>query len=199
MLAFLVTATLIELTPGPNMSWLALLGAAHGRLAALAAVAGIALGLAIAGAAAAFGMAVLLDTVPAALMALRYAGTLYLVYLALDTWLSADGAEAQNGGSRWSYFLQGLISNVINPKAYLFYAAVLPRFLSPGAGLIDEIAVLTLAYVAVATVIHSGIALASGSLSGVLARAASAASIRRFFAIAILATAVWLFLSTAKA
>ena len=49
VLEFLAASLLIELTPGPNMAWLALLGASRGRLAALAAVAGVALGLSVAG------------------------------------------------------------------------------------------------------------------------------------------------------
>ena len=47
VLEFLAASLLIELTPGPNMAWLALLGASRGRLAALAAVAGVALGLSV--------------------------------------------------------------------------------------------------------------------------------------------------------
>ena len=56
MLAFLLASLLIELTPGPNMTWLAALGASRGRAAALAAVGGVALGLAFAGAVAGFGL-----------------------------------------------------------------------------------------------------------------------------------------------
>ncbi len=53
---FLLAVALIELTPGPNMGWLALVSVARGRLAGFAAVAGVTLGLAIWMVAAAFGL-----------------------------------------------------------------------------------------------------------------------------------------------
>ena len=53
--SFILASILIELTPGPNMTWLAVLGASRGRPTALAAVAGICIGLAIAGAVIGFG------------------------------------------------------------------------------------------------------------------------------------------------
>lgn len=58
--SFLLASILIELTPGPNMTWLAVLGAARGRKIALAAVAGICLGLAVAGIVAGVGLTAVL-------------------------------------------------------------------------------------------------------------------------------------------
>ena len=49
-------------------------------------------------------------------------------------------------------FRQGLISNILNPKAYLFYAAMLPQFVSGEFSLGAEVALLSAVYVAVATV-----------------------------------------------
>ena len=71
-LVFLAAALLIELTPGPNMAWLAVLGAARGRTAALAAVAGVALGPALLVPPPWF--TTLLGTLPGLFEALRWAG-----------------------------------------------------------------------------------------------------------------------------
>ncbi|HCO55035.1 MAG TPA: lysine transporter LysE, partial [Pelagibacterium sp.] len=49
LLAFFATAIAVELTPGPNMAYLAILGVDRGRVAGIFAVAGVALGLAIVG------------------------------------------------------------------------------------------------------------------------------------------------------
>ena len=76
-LSFLLTAILIELTPGPNMAWIALTGASVGKRAALAATAGIALGLAVVGMVAAFGLAELAQASPYLFALLRYACPLY--------------------------------------------------------------------------------------------------------------------------
>jgi threonine/homoserine/homoserine lactone efflux protein len=71
---FLITTMLIELTPGPNMAWLALTSATQGKRSGFAAVAGIATGLAILAVASAVGLAELAARSPFAFSLLRYAG-----------------------------------------------------------------------------------------------------------------------------
>ena len=196
MLGFLLTAIIIELTPGPNMTWLAVLGATRGRAAALFAVAGVALGLSLAGIVAGLGLTVLFDNYPSLTTGLRVAGTLYLFYLAYDAWTQASGNEAVSGRSNNAYFTQGFISNALNPKAYLFYVAILPQFLSVADQPIKELTILTMIYVAVATSIHFVIGFAAGSLSPWLAHSPQATLLRRVMAAAIAATGVWFFIST---
>ena len=60
LFAFLLTATVIEVTPGPNMAYLAALSLSQGRRAGIAAVAGIAIGLSVYGVAAALGLGALI-------------------------------------------------------------------------------------------------------------------------------------------
>jgi len=196
MIAFLVTALIVELTPGPNMTWLAVLGATRGRSAALVAVTGIALGLALAGLVAALGLTVVFDNFPSLMTGLRLAGTFYLFYLAYDAWTDAAQTEAITAKSNTAYFRQGFISNALNPKAYLFYAAILPQFLTINDHPHQEIAILTALYVGVATFIHAVIALLAGSISGWLATSPSATLLRRALALAIAAAAIWFFIST---
>ena len=196
MLSFLLASIVVELTPGPNMTWLAVLGAARGRSAALSAVVGVALGLALAGLVSALGLTVLFDNFPSLLVALRYAGTLYLFYLAYDAWTDAGSVEAVTIKPKLAYFTQGFISNALNPKAYLFYAAILPQFLSSPDQPLQQIAILTAIYVAIATTIHGAIGLLAGSVSGWLAHSPSATTVRRALAIAIALAACWFFIST---
>ena len=198
MWAFVVTAIIIELTPGPNMTWLAVLGATRGRGAALAAVAGIALGLALAGLVAGLGLTVLFDNFPSLLTALRIAGTLYLFYLAYDAWTDAVGEEKIADKPNSAYFSQGFVSNALNPKAYLFYAAILPQFLAIPDHPQLQIAMLTAIYVAIATTIHAGIGLTAGSIAGWLEHSPQAVLIRRALAVAIGLAAVWFFISTGR-
>jgi threonine/homoserine/homoserine lactone efflux protein len=196
MLEFIATAIIIELTPGPNMTWLAVLGATRGRLAAFAAVAGICVGLAFAGVVAGIGLSVLFTTFPVLLTILRWAGMLYLFYLAYDAWQESDTLQLDADQPASVYFVQGLVSNALNPKAYLFYAAILPHFFNPANAPMHDILILTSIYVGVATVIHGLIAFLSGSLAGWLSRSPLAKLFRRILAFAIALTAVWFFLST---
>jgi threonine/homoserine/homoserine lactone efflux protein len=197
LLEFLAAAILIELTPGPNMAWLALLGASRGRTAALAAVAGVSLGLSIAGAAAAFGVSALIGTTPWLFQALRWAGSLYLFYLAWDSWRDSTAPqETQFDEPLRRYFGQGLLSNMLNPKAYLVFAAVLPQFVNPAQPLFAQLITLSALYVGVATVIHAAIALLAGSFNRFFADRARARILGRVFALLLAAVAVWFFYAT---
>ncbi len=194
--SFLLASILIELTPGPNMTWLAVLGAARGRKIALGAVAGICLGLAIAGLVAGVGLTAVLTQWPMLFQALRWVGTLYLFYLAWEAWTNADAREKLTDSGVTKAFQQGLVSNILNPKAYLFYAAVLPQFISGKMSVVTEVSQLTIIYVAVATTIHAGIAVLSGSLADFLKTSPKAITIRKSLAILIAMAAVWFFYST---
>lgn len=194
--SFLLASILIELTPGPNMTWLAVLGASRGRAVALAAVAGICLGLAIAGIVAGVGLTAVLTQWPMLFQALRWIGTFYLFYLAWDAWRSSDGIDSNPQEGAALAFQQGLISNILNPKAYLFYAAMLPQFVSGTMPLTTEITTLTVVYVMIATVIHTAIALLSGSLAGFLKTSPRATKIRKSLSVLIALAAIWFFYST---
>lgn len=196
MLAFVLAALIIELTPGPNMTWLAITGTSRGRLTALAAVAGIALGLSLAGFVAALGLAAIIARTPWLFLALRWAGSLYLLYLAWDAWRDSVVTPSQGGNSTAKAFLQGLLSNCLNPKAYIFYAAILPQFIDPDQAISGQLFLLTAIYVAVATAVHTAIAVTSGSLTGWLDSTPRAVILRRCLAVATAAIAVWFFIAT---
>lgn len=191
--AFFLTALLMELTPGPNMAWLALLAATEGRRQGLAAVAGVASGLALTGLLAAAGLAALLSAQPAAYQVLRWAGVTYLLWIALQTWRGADAPEVQEaaGAGVWRQFRRGLITNLLNPKAAVMYVTVLPGFLPPDAGF-AQVSVLSFVFVAVATGVHGSLVLAAGAASGWLADGARVRHTRRIMAIALVAVALWL-------
>lgn len=195
--AFALTALLIELTPGPNMAWLALLAATEGRRLGFAAVAGVALGLSLIGLLAALGLSALLQSQPLAYQALRWAGVAYLLWIAWDTWRGASGDEhgAAQGASAFAQFRRGLITNLLNPKAAVFYVTVLPGFL-PAAPPFASVSLLSFTYVLVATLIHAAIVLAAGSAAQWLAQGDRVRLTRRLMALALVAIALWLFTRT---
>src|ERR1700741_833391 len=86
LIAFVLTSLIIEMTPGPNMAYLAVLGASRGRIAGFAAVLGVALGLALLGIVAGLGGGSFVLNNPAIYESLRWAGALYLCWLAFDSW-----------------------------------------------------------------------------------------------------------------
>src|SRR3954453_23746109 len=108
--AFVLTSLIIEMTPGPNMAYLAVLGASRGRIAGFSAVLGVALGLTLLGIAVGLGGGSLLLGNRLAYEGLRWAGALYLCWLAYDSW--KEGRQPLDttavSSSRLLHFRRGL-------------------------------------------------------------------------------------------
>ena len=153
--------------------------------------------MSIAGAAATFGVSALIGTTPWLFQVLRWAGSLYLFYLAWDSWRdSAAPQETQFDEPLRRYFGQGLLSNMLNPKAYLVFAAVLPQFVDPAQPLLTQLIKLSALYVGVATIIHAAIALLAGTFNRFFADRARARMLGRVFALLLAAIAIWFFYAT---
>jgi threonine/homoserine/homoserine lactone efflux protein len=206
LLSFALASFLIELTPGPNMTYLALVAASDGRRAGFATVAGVALGLAVIGLAAAFGVAELVQASTIAYEGLRWAGVLFLLYLAWDGWrqgadVAAAGNQPEHDGAG-RYFMRGLVTNILNPKAAVFYVAVLPTFLEVGIDAarppLPQTVTLTLVYVAVATLVHAAIVVLAGALEPLLADPRRETIARRVLSALLAAVALWFAWSTAR-
>jgi threonine/homoserine/homoserine lactone efflux protein len=203
LLAFALTALVIEITPGPNMTYLAALSLSRGMRTGIAAVAGIALGLMTYGVIAAFGLAAAIDHSPWLYGLLRWGGVAYLLWLAWDAWSGKEdaspgrtvGADARP----WPAFRRGLITNLLNPKAAMFYVAVLPEFVRADAGsVVRQTLMLSVIYVAIATLIHAAIVTLAGSLQSTIDVANNRNVVRGLFALALVAIAVWFAFTTGQ-
>ncbi|MEZ5778758.1 MAG: LysE family translocator [Paracoccaceae bacterium] len=191
--AFIIASTLIELTPGPNMAWLSIVAATEGRRPGYAAVAGVALGLAVVGIAAALGLAAAITASPLLYQLLRWGGVAYLLWLAWEGWRGAeqDGENEPLAAGLGRYFRRGLITNLLNPKAAVFYIAVLPAFVSPAAAITGQTLSLSLVYVAVATGIHAGIVTLAGFATAILTDPWRSMIVRRVLSVALAGVAIW--------
>jgi hypothetical protein len=90
MFQFILAALFVELTPGPNMAYLATLALARGRAAGLFAIIGVAFGLTVHAAVASFGAGQLLLLYPWLYEILRWIGVMYLLFLAWEGWLTKE-------------------------------------------------------------------------------------------------------------
>lgn len=193
---FFLAMALIELTPGPNMGYLAVVAASRGRLAGILSVLGVTVGLSVYLVLAVFGLTSgVLQSAPA-MAWLRWGGILYLLVLAADALRepAAPGIEAL--ASRGRLVLRGLIANLLNPKASLFYAVLLPGFVRPDLGPTwVQLLTLGLIHIAISVVVHLGIVL--GMARGVAAWPASRRRAMRWLsAFGLVAVAAWLAVST---
>lgn len=191
LIPFTLTCFIIELTPGPNMAYLAVVSASEGRKPGMATVAGIALGLAIVGAAASFGVAEFVARSDALYGVLRWAGVCFLLYLAYDAWRDGTAAAEPTGKTPAFYFRRGLFTNLLNPKAALFFVTVLPSFIVPDRPLLAQNLTLSTIYVGVATVVHMTIVLLASTLEPVLNSPSRERMVRRGLALLLAAVAIW--------
>jgi threonine/homoserine/homoserine lactone efflux protein len=192
---FLMAALISEITPGPNMGYLAILAASRGRRVGLAAVAGVALGLALNGLAAALGVAALVIASPGAFAILRWAGAIFLIYLAWDAWRTPV-ARIDSDTAMPSSFGRGLMTNLLNPKAALFYVAVLPRFIDPLQASLPQSLALTALHVLIATVVHAAIVIFAAQSRRLFADPAREQRVRRALALLLAGMAVWFLVET---
>lgn len=200
--AFALTSLVIEITPGPNMAYLAALSLSNGVRVGLTAVAGIALGLSVYGIAAALGLAALIDGTPLLYEALRWAGVIYLLWLAWDGWRSEAETSATATDDRIRpavAFRRGLVTNLLNPKAAVFYIAILPDFVRINLGAVRmQTLVLSAIYVGVATIVHLSIVLLAGALQHRIDTADKRRTVRRILALLLVGIAVWFAVSTQR-
>ena len=115
VITFLLAVLLLELTPGPNMGYLATLALSRGRAAGLIATAGVACGLAVHAMVAGLGAGVLIQQYPLLYDVRRWIGVSYLLYLAWEGWRTAkevSPAHTDRTATAGPLFLRGFLSNV---------------------------------------------------------------------------------------
>lgn len=206
LLPFILSAIVLEITPGPNMGYVVLVAVNNGRRAGFSTIIGIALGLSVIGALALFGVAQVFANAPTFYEILRWAGALYLLYLAVDLFFSKVGGEGSDKGTQknnLAFFRHGLITNLLNPKAAIFFIAALPQFI-PLRLANDQSAELSVSlnllflYVLIATIIHSILVLAGARLQPFLQNENAQIYTRRIMVLCLALVAVWQFLATAR-
>ena len=131
---YLFASLVVIATPGPDLIYVLTRGMADGKRSGVISAVGVASGLVIHTMAAALGLAVLLKASPYAFWLLKIGGGIYLIYLGIQMIRHKEAFELSGpprSASLKKAYIQGLISNVVNPKIALFFVAFLPQFVSP--------------------------------------------------------------------
>ena len=192
--SFVLLSVLVELTPGPNMVYLVILSLTAGKRVALSAVAGVTLGLLFIGSSAAFGVAALISSSPYIYELLRWGGVAYLLWLAWCGWQEdIETSPSKSGITKEDlrYFRRGVLTNLLNPKAALFYIAILPGFIVTRVDPLYQTLFLTLVNVAIATAIHISIVLLALRLKPLLDKPERRIYIRKGLALLLVVVAAW--------
>jgi threonine/homoserine/homoserine lactone efflux protein len=135
---FILTGLLLNATPGPDIAYIVGRSAQMGVKGGVSAALGIGTGALVHTAAAAVGISAILMTSAVAFTALKWAGAPYLVYIGVRMLLTRQRHASQTTtppatAQLRTVFLQGMLTNVLNPKVALFFLAFLPQFISADA------------------------------------------------------------------
>ena len=130
LLAFCAVYALAVATPGPGIAAIIARSLAHGWKGAPAFVAGFLVGDLVWFTIAATGLAALARTAAMLFVGIKWVGVAYLLYLAYKLWTApAERVEVRDDDDRqhgWRAFMASLMLTMANPKAILFFVALLP-------------------------------------------------------------------------
>lgn len=174
LLAFAAIALGMALTPGPNMVYLISRSICQGRTAGLISLGGVALGFVFYMLCAAFGITALLLAVPYAYDALRFAGVVYLLWLAWQA-LKPGGrspfqVRALPPDSPRKLFAMGFVTNLLNPKIAILYLSLLPQFIDPQHGsVLAQSLALGGIQIAISVTVNATAVITAGSIAAFLA------------------------------
>lgn len=165
-LAYVAASIALVIVPGPTVTLIIANSLRHGMRAGLLNVAGTQGGLAVMLAVLAAGLQTITAGVQSIFPLLQIAGAAYLIWLGIGLWRSdgrlAEGSERMLPGG--SFFLQGFVVILTNPKVLLLFGAMIPQFLDPGGPALRQTVLLGLTFMVVATTFDSlYVVLASGA------------------------------------
>ncbi|MQT48091.1 LysE family translocator [Pseudomonas helleri] len=138
LLIFAAACLLMVLTPGPNMIYLISRSICQGRKAGITSLVGVVAGFFVHMFAAAAGLTAVFLAVPMAYEALKWAGALYLLWMAWQALKPGARSpfEARDlaPDSTPKLMLMGFMTSVLNPKVAMFYLSIFPQFITPEHG-----------------------------------------------------------------
>ena len=168
--SFLLAVVVIAIVPGPDFVLItgnAVRGTRYGALAA----AGVVCGLLVHAALATLGLSALVVAVPAALIAVKTVGALYLVHLGVMTLRAAGKGtlDALVPDGR-SVFLRGVLCDLLNPKVMLTFLSIIPQAMDPFAPPLPQAAALSAVTVGVFAAFWAIVVPLAGKLSRILTK-----------------------------
>jgi len=175
LVAFLVTTAIAMIVPGPDMLFVLASGLRGGPKLALLATFGVASGEAVHISLAAAGLSALFLAAPSAFTAVRIAGALYLLYLGIQSIRGRSGLGGRDSASAPRHasrtYLQGLLTNLGNPKMITFTVAFLPQFVDPGLGHVwAQFLILGTIFLGFEFAVDGTVGLFAGRIGGLLSR-----------------------------
>jgi len=184
LLIFLLATVTLNLTPGPDILYIATRSVSQGRKAGIVSALGISAGCIGHTIAAALGLSALVMISTVAYSVMKYAGAAYLIYLGIQAIRSKDVLNFDEGGKGESLFLlfrTGALTNLLNPKVAIFFLSFLPQFIDPAKSVALQSLFLGSIFIMSGTVVGVGVAVLFGHAGLVLVQKPWFDGFRRWF------------------
>lgn len=185
---FLIVALVVVATPGTGMIYTVAAGLARGGKASVVAAFGCTLGIVPHMLAAITGLAALLHASALAFDIVKYAGVVYLLWMAWQTWRDKGALSLTAGGNAHQGFLavtvEAVAINLLNPKLSIFFFAFLPQFVAADApGAVGQMLAMSAVFMAMTFAVFALYGLFAAAVRDrILTRPAVLAWMRRGFA-----------------
>ncbi len=130
---FLITVLIICITPGIDMMFILNRSISQGRDAGIYSALGVSVGAVVHTVLSGLGLSVILQTSVVLFTIIKMVGAVYLIYLGIQMFISKQSSISIKKTvyqSRRKLFVQGVITNVTNPKVALFFISFIPQFIS---------------------------------------------------------------------
>lgn len=170
LVLFGIATFILTVSPGPGVLYVTARSLVQGRRAGFLSMLAIEAGEVVWIAAAATGVAALLATSASALTFLRFAGAAYLLYLGLQRWRNSENIQAPPRADLGKVFVQGFVTQLLNPKVALFFVAFLPQFLDTAQAIAPQVIALGAIYIAIAIAVDGCYVLTASALARRFAR-----------------------------
>lgn len=174
ILAFLIAAIVLTISPGPDNLMVLGISLSKGRRQGIIFGLGCALGCLSHTLMAVVGISVLIVSSPKAFAIMKFIGGAYLFYLGIQTFLNqkyitTNNQQSLRGISISTTFVRGLLASSLNPKVALFFVSFLPQFVIADQGNVTlQLTVLSGIFILQAIFIFSLVGYFSGSIGDVL-------------------------------
>ena len=170
--AFVLAALALALVPGPTVTVIIANSLRYGTRAGLMNVLGTQVGVVIWLGIAAIGLEAAIQVMGGWFVLLRYSGAAYLVWLAFKLFMSKGdlAVAADRARPRGSFFLQGFVVIVSNPKMLILFGALIPPFIPAGADVARMTLILGGTFMIIAAIGDTAYALAAGGAGAWLSR-----------------------------
>jgi threonine efflux protein len=135
LISLFVIGAVAAVVPGPTFLLVSQIAMSRSRKQALLAVAGVATSGVIWATAALVGLAALFATVPWSRLTVQVVGGCYLVYLGAQSWRSRPVSANSTIPLLSSAFMTGLMTDLLNPKCFVFFASIFALLIPPSSPL----------------------------------------------------------------